>query len=316
MASITQEMKYRESLVKYSLKYGVSKTVRKYHRTSSYIYFWRNRYDGQISSLVTESTRPKTQPNEHTHEELQLIKNLAKRNPNLGLMDLWYKLRARGYTRGITGLYKVLKRESVNLPLPQSKYIPKPYEQMTFPGERVQIDVKFVPTQCLIDAPKGLRLFQYTAIDEYSRMRCLEGFSEHNSYVSKIFLEHVIRYFHYLGFSIECVQVDNGAEFTKRFLTPSGENLSLFEYTALQHNLQFRHIKPHTPRHNGKVERSHREDQKLFYSHSSFFNLSDFKSQLKRHQYRTNNRPMRPLNFLSPREFLDRYLSTQSPICV
>ena len=180
---------------------------------------------------------------------------------------------------------------------------------MTFPGEKVQIDVKFVPSKCLVGAPKGLSLYQYTAIDEFTRLRYLEGFEENNSYTAKIFLENTIKYFKYHHISIKCVQVDNGAEFTKRFQTPHG-TLSLFELTALKNNLEYKHIRPHTPRHNGKVERSHREDQKLFYNHSRFFNLSDFKIQLKRHQSRTNNRPMRPLNFLSPREFLSRYINS------
>ncbi len=39
---------------------------------------------------------------------------------------------------------------------------------MTFSGERVQIDVKEVPRECLVDAPKGLKLYQYTAMDEGS----------------------------------------------------------------------------------------------------------------------------------------------------
>ena len=34
------------------------------------------------------------------------------------------------------------------------------------------------------------------------------------------------------------------------------------------------------PRHNGKVERSHREDQKRFYSCHAFYSLDDFAKQL------------------------------------
>jgi transposase InsO family protein len=310
MASISQEMKYRESLMKYVEKNGVKRAARKYNRGKSYIYFWKNRYDGTINSLWEHSKRPHTQPHQHTAEELTLIKNVTRRNPTLGLMDLWYKLRAKGYNRGVTGLYKALKRLKISLTPPLPKYVPKPYEQMTFPGQRVQIDVKWVPRECLVDAPKELKLYQYTAIDEYSRLRYLLGFSECNTYTSKLFLEQTIKFFKYHQVNIKCVRTDNGVEFTKKLLARDDLNLSLFELTALQHNIQYHHIKPHTPRHNGKVERSHREDQKLFYNHNNFFNLTDFKTQLKRHQTRTNNRPMRPLNFLSPREFLARYQKT------
>ncbi|MBD5155870.1 MAG: transposase, partial [Oscillibacter sp.] len=68
-------------------------------------------------------------------------------------------------------------------------------------------------------------------------------------------------------------------------------------------DLGIRHklICPYTPRHNGKVERSHREDQKRFYSSHSFFSLPDFDKQLAVHLRRSNNLPMRPLNWLAPR---------------
>ncbi|MCI8350420.1 MAG: transposase, partial [Oscillospiraceae bacterium] len=67
-------------------------------------------------------------------------------------------------------------------------------------------------------------------------------------------------------------------------------------------------IRPYTPRHNGKVERSHREDQKRFYSRHSFFSLADFEKQLAVHNRRSNSLPMRPLQWFSPFEFLVQFL--------
>ena len=64
------------------------------------------------------------------------------------------------------------------------KYVAKPYEQMSHPGERIQIDVKFVPSVCLVNEAKGQKFYQYTAIDEYSRWRFVEAFEEHSSYSS------------------------------------------------------------------------------------------------------------------------------------
>lgn len=62
------------------------------------------------------------------------------------------------------------------------KYAEKyePYEQMTYPGERVQIDVKVVPRKCIADPE--LKLYQYIAIDEYTRMRFLYGYEEQSTY--------------------------------------------------------------------------------------------------------------------------------------
>ena len=83
---------------------------------------------------------------------------------------------------------------------------------------------------------------------------------------------------------------------------------TLFEATAAQLGIRHKLIRPYTPRHNGKVERSHREDQKRFYFSHAFFSLDDFAKQLAVHSRRSNNFPMRPLNWLSPNEFAVQYV--------
>ena len=156
MNSVTQDMKFRQSLLKYSQKYGVTKAAVKYKTNRQYIYRWLRRYDGTIESLREKSRRPHHHPNQHTEQELKLIRDMRRRNPNAGLVVLWVKLRQRGYTRTVTGLYRVLRRSGGMAVKPKNpKYIPKPYEQMSYPGERVQIDVKFVPAACLVGAAAG-----------------------------------------------------------------------------------------------------------------------------------------------------------------
>ena len=62
-----------------------------------------------------------------------------------------------------------------------SKDVAKSYEQMSYLGERIQIDVKFVPPVCLVNEVKGQKFYQYIAIDEYSRWRFVEVFEENRS---------------------------------------------------------------------------------------------------------------------------------------
>ena len=157
---------------------------------------------------------------------------------------------------------------------------------MAYSGERVQIDVKYVPMGCL--ANKEQKLYQYTAIDEFSRLRFVYGYKRR-------------------GIKIECVQTDNGPEFTTRFIQGLKEKLTLFQTTAAKLGIYHKLIKPYTPRHNGKVERSHREDHNKFYSCHSFSSCDDLNQQLKDHLARSNNRPMRPLGWLSPVEFLSNF---------
>ena len=87
------------------------------------------------------------------------------------------------------------------------KYTPKPYEQMQYPGQRVQIDVKVVPRAFIADPQ--LRLFQYTAIDEFSRLRFLAAYNEQSTYSSAVFLRRLTDFYKRKGFAVECVQTDN-----------------------------------------------------------------------------------------------------------
>ena len=292
--------------MKYAQAHGVSWASRRYNKSRSYIYFWLKRYDGTLASLACRSRRPHGHPNSHTPAELKLIRDMRRANPKLGLMEFWFKLRARGYQRHYVSLYRVLVKEGL-LPAKKpkkTKYVPQPYEQMTYPGQRVQIDVKHVPRACQAH-PGDRKYYQYTAIDEYSRLRYLEAFEEANTYSSQIFAQHVLRWFRQKGIQVECIQTDNGFEFTKRLgRSKSEQDLTLFEQYLKSEGVHHKTIRPYTPRHNGKVERSHREDQKRFYDHAKFFSFEDFRTQLKRHNQRTNQIPMRPLNFLSPIQFL------------
>ena len=63
---------------------------------------------------------------------------------------------------------------------------------------------------------------------------------------------------------VECVQADNGFEFTNRFPNSKRNLPTLFEATASDLGVQYKLIRPYAPRHSGKVERSNRENQKHF----------------------------------------------------
>lgn len=292
-------------MIEYSLKYGVTKAAVRYKTNRQYIYRWRKRYDGTAKSLQDRSHRPHSHPNQHTPDEIKLILNMRRRNPNTGLVVFWVKLRQRGYQRSISGLYRFLKkRDAMGTKLPNPKYIPKPYEQMSYPGQRGQIDVKYVPAACIVGEAKGQKFYQYTFIDEYSRFRYLEAFEEHSTYSSAQFIRNVVAKFPY---AIECIQTDNGLEFTNRLNSKGTKQETLFERTLQELGIQHKLIRPYTPRHNGKVERSHRKDNEEFYASHTFFSFQDFKTQLARRERIYNHFPMRPLNWRSPKQTLGAF---------
>lgn len=307
MTSITQDMRYRLSLINYANKFGVSKAAVKYKTNRQYIYRWKRRYDGSLESLRDRSRRPHSHPNQHSPAEIKLISDMRRRNPDAGLVVFWVKLMQRGYSRSIPGLYRFLKKQGIMaVHPPNPKYIPKPYEQMAYPGQRLQVDVKFVPSACLKNSSViGKQFFQYTAIDEYSRWRFVEAFEEHSTYSSALFLEHLVKAF---PVPIECVQTDNGTEFTNRF-TSHRDRPTLFQARLAQHGITHKLIRPYTPRHNGKVERSHRKDNERFYATHLFYSFGDFAKQLQVYNRRDYNHfPMRPLGWKSPQQVLDNYL--------
>ena len=86
---------------------------------------------------------------------------------------------------------------------------------MMFPGQRVQINVKYVPSSCRVGEAEGERYYLFTAIDEYSRYRHLEGFKDNSSYSASEFVRYLVKK---IPFPIPCVQTDNVMEFTNRFL--------------------------------------------------------------------------------------------------
>lgn len=310
MNNITQDLYFKQSVIEYSYKHGVTAAAIRYKQHRKTIYRWREKYDGTVKSLANKSRKPHSHPNQHTKEELTQIKRFKAQNKDEGLVVLWIKLMKNGYTRTITGLYKAMRRLGIYAPAPSKKkqYVAKPYEPMCYPGQRVQIDVKYVPTNCLCRELRemGEQYYQYTAIDEFTRQRVLWASKEHSTYASTKFLEHIVRQFKY---PIECVQTDNGAEFTNRFVTNKETQKTMFEAKLEALGIEHKLIKPRTPRHNGKVERSHRKDQERFYYKRVFVSFEDFKEKLKRWSTEYNNFPMKPLKWLSPNEKLAKFLA-------
>ena len=111
-------------------------------------------------------------------------------------------------------------------------------------------------------------------------------------------------------FKIETIQTDNGFEFTNRLSWNVGakERKTMFEEALEMLGIKYKQIKPHTPKQNGKVERSHRKDQERFYYNKVFFSLDDLKNKAKYWIREYNNFPMRPLGWKSPNEVLEEYM--------
>jgi hypothetical protein len=80
-----------------------------------------------------------------------------------------------------------------------------------------------------------------------------------------------------------------------------------FEIALAKLKIKHKLIRPYTPRHNGKVERSHRKDNEYFYATHRFYSFLDFKNQLVIHNRRYNAFPLRPLGWVSPKDYLSSF---------
>jgi transposase InsO family protein len=148
-------------------------------------------------------------------------------------------------------VHRVLIRHGMNRLPANEKRRPigrawKRYEKPQ-PGHRLQLDVKFLERI----AGTGKRLYQFTAIDDCTRIRVLKIYDACNQSSAIRFVNEVLRR---LPFRVLVIQTDNGGEFQSRF-----------HWHLESQDIRHVYIRPRTPHLNGKVERSHRVDEQEFY---------------------------------------------------
>ena len=278
---------------------GVHYVCRRYHISKSSLMRWNKKFDGTKESLLDQSHRPKTpHPNAHTELELKWIRALHRRNPHLSVCELYGKLRTeKGYSRHPGSLYRVFIRLGYSSKASTAKksYRPKPYDTPTKLGVKWQMDVKYVPRECY-SGTVPQKFYQYTVIDEASRERFIYPYMEQSSYSTIDFIKRSIDYF---GYKPQTLQTDNGFEFT---YGKKSSRTHPVDICCQKLNISHKLIRPRTPRHNGKVERSHRNDQERFYSFLKFYSYNDLLSQTKRYLRRSNNIPMQVLGWKTPLE--------------
>ena len=301
MNILTSSAHFRQRVVKKSYKVGVTEASKYYQISRNAIYEWRAKYDGKSwKSLLDRSHRPHHHPNEHTPEEKEMI---LRRYPryNGDMIMLWNSLKKSGYNRSYASLVRVVNKWVKPEIKSRATYKPKLYQRAEYPGQKVQVDVKFVPSYCVSN---GLKYYQYTAVDECTRWTYREMYDEHSTHSSVQFLVGLIKH---SPFPIREIQTDNGAEFTRALISNDGKP-SLFEKTLEMWQIKYHRIRVATPRHNGKVERQHRIDEQRFYKKMRMYNLADGRKQLEKYNKLSNNIPKICLGFLTPNEALEKYI--------
>ena len=178
---------------------------------------------------------------------------------------MWYMARYHSMRVSDATIYRVLKRHGVNrLPGRLGRRIihTKRYNKQV-PGYHIQMDVKFL----LFKEKNGQKLkrYQYTAIDDATRVRALKVYTRHTQKNAIHFVDYVINKF---SFRIQQIRTDRGHEFQ-----------ALFHWYVEDKGIRHCYIKPRSPQLNGKVERSHRSDQEEFYQLLKYKNDVDLEKR-------------------------------------
>lgn len=303
--SITEEMRFRQRLCEYAIKNGVTKAARRFHTNRQFVYRQLKKYDGNVRSLALKSRRPHHSPNAHSEEELNLIQRMLKRNGVYGLAEVYVRCVKNGYTRSFGSMCRQIRKRGYRKTVKHKKSYTR-YTRMNgeYPGHKVQVDIKYVPEECIRFPHYETAFYQITAIDEYSRKRVLEIVKEKSTYETARFLQSLEKR---MGFPIKIIQVDNGSEFVHD--GDRTERKTSFEKMAEQLGMIIHRIRPYSPWQNGKVERSHREDGKILYGRKIFTSEKELRKQVQKHARRYNSTAKTCLEFRTPNQVVSEYFS-------
>ena len=277
---------------------NITQTCRYFGISREIFYRWKRAYAKHGETALINSKpcpqNPKRRTPPHIEEKILHL----RRTYHLGQRRIhWYLLRYHGIKVSSGAVYYVLKRNGLNrLPHNVRKHrvqLWQRYEKQV-PGHHVQVDVKFLNFND--QAGKPVRRYQYTAIDDATRIRALKIYERHTQENAIDFISHVVEKF---PFRISTIRTDNGHEFQ-----------SLFHWHVEDLGMSHTYIRVRTPRLNGKVERSHRTDKEEFYQLLSYTDDVDLNEKLEEWQNFYNyHRPHSALSGKTPYERLREKLN-------
>jgi transposase InsO family protein len=256
-----------------------------------------------MAGLENKSTRPKSQPDETPIRIKERIIELRKET-KLCAQKLNYKLRKENILIHDRTIGKIIRTEGLVRKYRTRKLKYKYIKLQLQPGELVEIDIKFVPKRL-----GNKRYYQFTAIDCASRWRYLEVYDNMGNGQA---IDFVAKLLGQVPFRIRAIKTDNGSCFTNRYsgyqksADPLNARLHPLDIFLQSKNIIHYLIDPGKPAQNGKVERSHRTDQEMFYNRRQYKTVLGLKRTIKQWNNNYNNLEHCALDGLTPNEALAR----------
>ena len=304
MGRITQEAHHRQRMMKYRTKHTLEETAIRYQTSRKTVVKWWKRWNGTAGSLEDRSRRPHRTREGHSEKELRAIRRLMKKHRWEDVLLAYQEMREHhGYGRSYGGFKRVVSVLKGAKGKRKATRKNKPYQRAAYPGQKMQLDVKYVPSECVVG---GKKYYQFTAKDECTRWTYRQMYAERSTHSACQFLVELIRN---APFPIRAIQTDNGTEFTNALLVTKSKHKTMFEAALYEMGIEYQRIRIATPRHNGKVERQHRTDALRFYSGLRMYSLEDGRRQLAVYQHKSNDHIMTCLGLRSPNAVLADYLA-------
>ncbi len=265
-----EELRVRLKLVvlEFANHFGITKACREFDVPRASFYRWKQKYENVgRSGLYRARPIAYRHPCRTSHEVVEKILTIRTEHQIGALRIRYYLDRYHGIKISESTVSRVLKAHGLSR-LPKSAPKRALHTQRyakTVPGHHVQVDVKFL--QLKDREGKLVKRYQYTAIDDATRIRALQIYPEHNQKCAIQFMNYVVEKF---PFRISTIRTDRGHEFQARF-----------HWHVEDQGMRHVYIKPQTPQLNGKVERSHRTDQTEFYQLLTYTDDIDLNAKLK-----------------------------------
>jgi len=288
-----REIQRKLRILRYADEIGhVAKTCRYFGIGRTSFYRWRQAYAkyGE-AGLVNAPPIPKWHANRTPLEIEEKVLHLRCKYHLGPIRIVWYLERYHDIKISDATVSRILKRNGMNR-LPRGtrmrKVHTKRYNKQV-PGHHIQMDVKFLTFKGR--QGEKIRRFQYTAIDDATRVRALKVYKRHTQANAIDFVDHIIEKF---PFRIREIRTDNGHEFQAKF-----------HWHVEDKGIRHAYIKRGTPQLNGKVERSHRSDGQEFYQLLSYKGDVDLEAKLDEWERFYNfHRPHGAFNGKTPYEAL------------
>ena len=259
-------------------------------------YRWKKAYEKDgIEGLIRKKPVARSHPRQIPPEYVEKILHLRNKY-HLGPQRIaWYLERYHDFKTSCSSVYRTLKRNGIG-PLPRNvgrRAIHTRRYAKRVPGHHIQVDVKFLTLKTGDD--RKIRRYQFTAIDDATRVRALKIYERHNQKSAIDFIDYIVEKF---PFRIHTVRTDRGHEWQAQF-----------HWHVEDKGIRHVYIKPRSPQLNGKVERSHRTDQEEFYQLLTYTDDVDLNKKLATWENFYNlNRPHGAHNGKTPYEALRHML--------